>query len=330
MVEARAQGQPGNRLWELSSNLIVLEVDPAKGGLEALAHLIEEYGAPPETYTVRSGGGGTHYYFTTPEPFNYNDLNDSLSVRGGGESVVAPPRATSRGRRMRCCAMRRSHYCRNHGRRYGNGAPQADAPGRPLDTRRPVHGSALQDVAGESQARQLYSWGRGLLKQIKDPALWEFVVLPSMREVALHFEPHDKGRGPWEDRDVDRVYRVVTKSEAAARTQPDGAGPAAPPEDGNDNAAQREIGRPRGSLGKRRAAGRSHYGPPRATFAQGAFYGPGAIIFFLRIISRRPLGGSSGGGPPPRPGGERCGRTSLSPSRPTRTRSRRCPDTLPR
>ena len=73
------------------SHLAVLDVDPKNGG-EASASLL---GWLPKVPTVRTGGGGSHYYFV------YTDVSGSLrnsagrlpgiDIRADGGFVVAPP-----------------------------------------------------------------------------------------------------------------------------------------------------------------------------------------------------------------------------------------------
>ena len=74
------------------SGFAVLDVDYRSGGLETLAAWTKQYGAMPITPTVKSGGGGWHYYF---QPLNM-DLKQ-LTVLGDGVEllvsgcVIAPP-----------------------------------------------------------------------------------------------------------------------------------------------------------------------------------------------------------------------------------------------
>lgn len=84
------------------SGLWVLDVDPQNGGDVALAGLVQAYGQLPETYIVRTGGGGVHYYFDLPdfEPRNQQNggsLPDGLDVRGWHGQVVAPPSVSEKG-----------------------------------------------------------------------------------------------------------------------------------------------------------------------------------------------------------------------------------------
>lgn len=83
-----------------ASGVWVLDVDPEHGGDEALRGLIEQYGPLPDTYTVRTGSGGTHYYWSMPEWDLTNSrgrLPDGIDVRGRGGFVVAPPSISGKG-----------------------------------------------------------------------------------------------------------------------------------------------------------------------------------------------------------------------------------------
>lgn len=84
------------------SGIWVLDVDPLNGGSTSLAELIERYGPLPETYTVYTGSGGTHYYWEIPEwePHNAQAsgaLAAGLDVRGWHGQVVAPPSISGKG-----------------------------------------------------------------------------------------------------------------------------------------------------------------------------------------------------------------------------------------
>jgi hypothetical protein len=77
------------------SGIVVLDVDPRSGGDDALAALIAEHGPLPETPTVLTGGGGTHYYFAHPgEPLRGRELAPGLELKADGQFVVAPPSLT--------------------------------------------------------------------------------------------------------------------------------------------------------------------------------------------------------------------------------------------
>lgn len=65
-----------------------------KNGYEALDALIAQHGPLPETWVVRTGGGGTHYYWRLPENVDVpgtTDVRPFIDIRGTGGQVVAPP-----------------------------------------------------------------------------------------------------------------------------------------------------------------------------------------------------------------------------------------------
>jgi hypothetical protein len=84
------------------SGLLVLDVDGAQGE-SSVAAFEKEHGPLPDTFTVRTGGGGQHLYFTWPKGTDVRNsaskLALGLDIRGQGGYVVAPPsRHTSGGR----------------------------------------------------------------------------------------------------------------------------------------------------------------------------------------------------------------------------------------
>lgn len=81
------------------SGFWVLDIDPKSDGDEALAALEAEHGQLPYTFAVRTGSGGTHYYFTIPEGFLPTNSpgrlkGSGIDVRGEGGQVLAPPSRT--------------------------------------------------------------------------------------------------------------------------------------------------------------------------------------------------------------------------------------------
>jgi len=77
------------------SGVFVLDVDPLKGGDNALNKLIAEHGRLPDTPMQLTGGGGQHYFFKYPENTvvrnSASRLGAGLDIRGeGGYVVVAP------------------------------------------------------------------------------------------------------------------------------------------------------------------------------------------------------------------------------------------------
>lgn len=82
------------------SGLIVLDVDPEKGGRASLAALEAEHGRLPATVEVATGGGGRHCYFRHPggRVACAVGLRPGLDLRGDGGYVVAPPSIHPSGR----------------------------------------------------------------------------------------------------------------------------------------------------------------------------------------------------------------------------------------
>lgn len=79
----------------------VLDLDPDKGAIEALAELELRHGRLPATVTCATGSGGRHHYFAPdPRPLNWaNRLGTKLDTRNAGGYVIAPPSVHPNGRR---------------------------------------------------------------------------------------------------------------------------------------------------------------------------------------------------------------------------------------
>ena len=81
----------------------VLDIDPARGGLETIEMLESEYEKLPRTRTAATGGGGTHFYFATdpscPLRSRADALGPGVDTRGHGGYVIAPPSNHSSGGR---------------------------------------------------------------------------------------------------------------------------------------------------------------------------------------------------------------------------------------
>ncbi len=75
------------------SGLVVLDVDPARGGEDSLNVLQREHGTLPETPKSRTGSGGAHFLLKHPGVAIRNRVNlaAGLDVRGDGGYIVAPP-----------------------------------------------------------------------------------------------------------------------------------------------------------------------------------------------------------------------------------------------
>jgi DNA-binding MarR family transcriptional regulator len=85
------------------NGLVVLDVDAKNRGIEALADLERAHAPLPRTVTVRTGGGGSHFYFSTDLPVatSAGKLGTGLDIRGEGGFVVAPPTLHASGDRYR-------------------------------------------------------------------------------------------------------------------------------------------------------------------------------------------------------------------------------------
>jgi len=88
------------------SRIVVLDVDPDKGGEESLARLLAQNGPLPVTREAATGGGGRHIYLCHPGEGQYvpcstgnspRGLGPGLDVRGDGGFAVAPPSRSLKG-----------------------------------------------------------------------------------------------------------------------------------------------------------------------------------------------------------------------------------------
>lgn len=83
------------------SGLVVLDIDPLKGGEDSLWALEQAHGILPLTPEVCTGSGGRHLYFQHPGrviPNSTGALGPGLDVRGDGGYVVGPPSIHPNGR----------------------------------------------------------------------------------------------------------------------------------------------------------------------------------------------------------------------------------------
>ena len=83
------------------SRVLVVDVDPDKGGEESLALLEGKHGPLPKTRTHRTGSGGVHYLLAHPEGLEIRNsagkLGDGIDVRGEGGYIIVPPSRTTGG-----------------------------------------------------------------------------------------------------------------------------------------------------------------------------------------------------------------------------------------
>lgn len=77
------------------ADLVVVDVDPRRGGDETLAELESKFGSLPKDFVVLSGGGGRHFYLSLPENAPANTVKrwarKGVELLGDGAYVVAPP-----------------------------------------------------------------------------------------------------------------------------------------------------------------------------------------------------------------------------------------------
>lgn len=77
------------------SNLVVLDVDPKSGGMESLRELVEKHPDLKQTYIVKTGSGGYHFYFRARPDFpltnSASKVGPGLDIRANGGYVIAPP-----------------------------------------------------------------------------------------------------------------------------------------------------------------------------------------------------------------------------------------------
>lgn len=84
-----------------ASGLLVLDVDPDKGGADSLWDLEEAHGRLPATVEAVTGGGGRHILFRHPlfATTSTPGIAPGLDVRGDGAQIVAAPSLHRSGRR---------------------------------------------------------------------------------------------------------------------------------------------------------------------------------------------------------------------------------------
>jgi hypothetical protein len=83
------------------SRLVVVDVDPRRGGTESLVAFEAEHGVLSATFESLTGGGGRPLYFRHPGTRTANrvGLRPGIDLRGDGGCVVAPPSVHPSGQR---------------------------------------------------------------------------------------------------------------------------------------------------------------------------------------------------------------------------------------
>ena len=61
------------------SGLLVIDIDPRNGGNELLIKLEAELGPLPSTHTVRTGGGGEHFYLSVPKHVRIRSTSNGVA-----------------------------------------------------------------------------------------------------------------------------------------------------------------------------------------------------------------------------------------------------------
>jgi hypothetical protein len=152
------------------SGLLVLDVDLDKGGFESLEALTSSL---PDTYTVRTGGGGAHFYFRYPPGSNirstsgeYNGLGSGLDIRGEGGYVIAPPSHTTGPYTVLSDAPLAPppewllEPLRSHPRASASRPPRPNPPHAPVTLTEPIpeggRNHELTRIAGRLRARGCY------------------------------------------------------------------------------------------------------------------------------------------------------------------------------
>jgi len=88
----------------VDSGLLILDIDPDRGGEATIAGLEAEQGELSPTWAVETGGDGLHLWFAHPGwpvPCSVGKLGPGLDIRGDGGYIVAPPSLHRSGERYR-------------------------------------------------------------------------------------------------------------------------------------------------------------------------------------------------------------------------------------
>ncbi|MCM8621793.1 MAG: bifunctional DNA primase/polymerase, partial [Candidatus Accumulibacter sp.] len=84
--------------WGLAmgmNGLIAVDIDPRNGGDATWEALIIKYGEPPETWTARTGGGGTHLIFALPDGMSVpGKWGNGIDLKHGNGYVLVEPSRT--------------------------------------------------------------------------------------------------------------------------------------------------------------------------------------------------------------------------------------------
>jgi hypothetical protein len=79
------------------SGLLVLDIDPRNNGDASLEELTTQFGALPTTLTVKTQGGGQHYYYKCTPVRSRTALRPGVDIKSHGGYVVGPGSKTDKG-----------------------------------------------------------------------------------------------------------------------------------------------------------------------------------------------------------------------------------------
>ena len=86
-----------------TGSIVVIDVDPDKGGDDSMSRLVAEHGSLPKTVMSRTGGGGSHVFFQQPPGESIgcsaSAVAPGVDVRGVGGYIIAPPSQHASGKR---------------------------------------------------------------------------------------------------------------------------------------------------------------------------------------------------------------------------------------
>lgn len=203
-----------------ASGIWVLDIDDkgGAGGSAALAALERAHGDLPSTYSVGTGSGGVHHYWTYDNiDFHLGNtagkIGPGLDTRGDGGQVVAPPsRVDDPAHTMQYVVL--------------TDVPPIAAPAWLVDLLRPAparpYSGAFVRPTGDTDG--LLRWLAGVEPGVQDPALaW---AVRRLRDRGL--DTHEAAdllrpvvlawpcsRSPWSERDIERHLRSAYRGAAA-------------------------------------------------------------------------------------------------------------------
>lgn len=196
------------------SSLVVLDVDPSRGGKDSLAQLIQEHGPLPTTTEAVTGGGGRHFVFAHPGRVvrNKAGILPGLDVRGDGGYFVAPPSLHVSGRRYEWAGGRDSQSC-----------PPAPMPARLLEFVTANEPSAPSSVSGDGEIPITEGKRNATLASLagsmRRRAMTEEAILVALRE-----ENKRRCRPSLSDEEVERIAGSISRyppAESQAASQSD-------------------------------------------------------------------------------------------------------------